>query len=151
MRLESDAFEPSGMIPSEHTCDGMDVSPPLAWSDPPGNTASFALVFDDPDAPSGSWVHWIVWNIPAAEHRLTQEVEKSAEVSGGIRQGTNDFRRVGYGGPCPPSGTHRYFFRLFALDTVLAFPASATRKDLERAMRGHVLAQAELMGKYQRS
>jgi Raf kinase inhibitor-like YbhB/YbcL family protein len=151
MRIESSAFEPAGMIPPEHTCDGKDVSPPLAWTDPPESTASFALICDDPDAPSRTWVHWLVWNIPPAERRLAQGIPKSAELPGGARQGTNDFRRLGYGGPCPPSGTHRYFFRLFALDATLNLSAGATREELERAMSGHLLGQAELMGKYRRS
>jgi Raf kinase inhibitor-like YbhB/YbcL family protein len=151
MKIESPAFEPSEMIPSEHTCDGNDLSPPLAWTEPPANTASLALICDDPDAGSGTWVHWLVWNIPPAERRLAKGIAKSAELPGGARQGTSDFRRLGYGGPCPPSGTHRYFFRLFALDSTLDLAAGATREELERAMRGHVLDRAELMGKYRRS
>jgi Raf kinase inhibitor-like YbhB/YbcL family protein len=151
MRIESPAFEPEGPIPPEHTCDGKDVSPPLAWTDPPASTASFALICDDPDAPAGTWVHWVLWNIPPVERRLAKGIARTAELTGGARQGTNDFRRLGYGGPCPPSGTHRYFFRLFALDATLNLSAGATRKELERAMSGHVLGQAELMGKYRRS
>jgi Raf kinase inhibitor-like YbhB/YbcL family protein len=151
MRIESPAFEPSKLIPPEHTCDGKDVSPPLVWTDPPANTASFALICDDPDAPAGTWVHWLIWNIPPGDRLLAEGVPKSAELPGGARQGTNDFRRLGYGGPCPPSGMHRYFFRLFALDAALNLPAGATREELERAMSGHVLDRAELMGRYRRS
>lgn len=151
MRIESPAFEPAGSIPPEHTCDGKDVSPPLAWTDPPAGTASFALICDDPDAPAGTWVHWVLWNIPPAERRLTKGIARTAELTGGACQGTNDFRRLGYGGPCPPSGTHRYFFRLFALDATLNLSAGATREELERAMSGHVLGRAELMGRYRRS
>ena len=151
MKLESAAFAEGEMIPSVHTCDGKDVSPPLSWTDPPEGTASFALIADDPDAPGRTWVHWIAWNVPAGTRALAQGVPKSAEAPDGTRQGMNDFRRMGYGGPCPPSGTHRYFFRLYALDTLLDLPSRATRRDLEGAMRGHVLAEATLMGKYRRS
>jgi Raf kinase inhibitor-like YbhB/YbcL family protein len=151
MKIESAAFAPEAMIPSRHTCDGEDLSPPLTWADPPEGTKSFALISDDPDAPGGTWVHWVVWNIPASSRGLAQGMPKSAQWTDGTRQGITDFRRVGYGGPCPPSGTHRYFFRLYALDAMLDLAPGARRIDLEGSMRGHVLAQAELMGKYQRS
>jgi|SRR5436309_5781644 len=151
MRIESAAFAPDSLIPSVHTCDGKDLSPPLSWSEPPQGTRSFALICDDPDAPMGTWVHWIAWNIPPGSGGLSQGIPKSGELTDGTRMGTNDFRRLGYGGPCPPSGTHRYFFRLFALDQVLELPAGATRMELEHAMLGHVLAQAEIMGKYRRT
>ncbi|MCI0410565.1 MAG: YbhB/YbcL family Raf kinase inhibitor-like protein [Acidobacteria bacterium] len=151
MKIESAAFAPEAMIPSSHTCDGEDVSPPLTWADPPDGTKSFALISDDPDAPGGTWVHWVVWNIPPSSRGLAQGAAKSAQWTDGTRQGITDFRRVGYGGPCPPSGTHRYFFRLYALDTMLDLASGASRADLDRSMRGHVLAQADLMGKYRRS
>ena len=150
MELTSAAFQPGEMIPTKYTCDGPDVSPPLSWSDPPAGTKSFALISDDPDAPVGTWVHWVMWNVPADTRALEENVPKKESLPNGTKQGTTDFRRIGYGGPCPPSGTHRYFFKLYALDTTLNLPASTTKKDLEKAMQGHILAQAELMGKYRR-
>lgn len=150
MELKSQAFNPGDMIPAKYTCDGADVSPPLSWSGPPAGTQTFALISDDPDAPVGTWVHWVMWNIPVSARALEENLPKTASLPNGTRQGTTDFRRIGYGGPCPPSGTHRYFFKLYALDTTLNLPASTTKKDLEQAMQGHILAQAELMGKYRR-
>jgi hypothetical protein len=150
MELTSAAFKPGEMIPAKYTCDGPDVSPPLTWSDPPTGTKSFALISDDPDAPVGTWVHWVLWNIPASARSLEENLPKQGSLPHGARQGTTDFRRIGYGGPCPPSGTHRYFFKLYALDTTLDLPAATTKKHLEKAMQGHILAQAELMGKYRR-
>ncbi len=150
MELKSQAFTAEHPIPSRHTCDGQDASPPLSWSEPPAGTKSFALVSDDPDAPGGVWVHWVVWNIPASARALAESLSKKESLPDGTKQGTTDFGRIGYGGPCPPSGTHRYYFRLHALDTTLVLPASTTKEDLERAMRGHILAQAELMGTYKR-
>lgn len=149
--LQSSAFKEGAEIPRQHTCEGADVSPTLAWTEPPAKTQSFALIADDPDAPVGTWVHWVAWNIPAATRQLAENVAKSAELPGGGRQGSNDFRKTGYGGPCPPPGKpHRYFFKLYALDTTLDLKAGASKKDLEQAMKGHVLAEARLMGKYQR-
>src|SRR5881628_244559 len=136
MRIGSAVFAAGAMIPSEYTCDGKDLSPPLSWADHPDGTASFALISDDPDAPVGTWVHWVAWNIPSVNRGLTPGLPKSAELPDGTRQGTTDFGRIGYGGPCPPSGTHRYFFRLYALDAMLDLPSSTTRRDLERAMQG---------------
>ena len=150
MELKSKAFEQGGLVPAKYTCDGEDISLPLNWSDTPAGTPSFALISDDPDAPVGTWVHWVIWNIPGSARALDENLPKSASLPNGARQGTTDFRRVGYGGPCPPSGTHRYFFKLYALDTMLDLPASTTKKDLEKAMQGHILGQAELMGKYGR-
>jgi len=150
MELTSAAFKPGEMIPAKYTCDGPDVSPSLTWSDPPAGTKSLALISDDPDAPVGTWVHWVMWNIPADARALEENVPKKESLPNGTKQGTTDFRRIGYGGPCPPSGTHRYFFKLYALDTTLNLPASTAKKDLEKAMQGHILAQAELMGKYRR-
>jgi hypothetical protein len=150
MKLTSQAFQPGDLIPAKYTCAGLDVSPPLTWSDPPAGTRSFALISDDPDAPVGTWVHWVIWNIPPSARALEENLPKTASLPDGARQGTTDFKRVGYGGPCPPSGTHRYFFKLYALDATLDLPSSATKKDLEKAMQKHILAQAELMGKYRR-
>lgn len=150
MELKSSAFQPGAMIPAKYTCDGEDISTPLNWSDPPAGTKSFALISDDPDAPVGTWVHWVMWNIPASTRALEENLPKKASLPNKAKQGTTDFRRIGYGGPCPPSGTHRYFFKLYALDTTLNLPASTTKKDLEKAMQGYILAQAELIGKYHR-
>ncbi|HYU91516.1 MAG TPA: YbhB/YbcL family Raf kinase inhibitor-like protein [Gemmatimonadales bacterium] len=150
--LTSTAFRDGAAIPVKHTCDGLDVSPPLAWSGAPAGTRSFALIADDPDAPAGSWVHWVVYNLPAAVAELPENVAKVEALDlGGARQGRNDFRRPGYGGPCPPPGpAHRYFFTLYALDTPLTLKAGAQRKDVETAMEGHVLGSAQLMAKYAR-
>jgi len=150
MEITSQAFTSGSLIPSRHTCDGANVSPPLSFSGAPPGTKSLALISDDPDAPGGTWVHWVVWNIPADAPGLKENVPARDKLPDGIRQGTTDFRRIGYGGPCPPSGTHRYSFKLYALDTTLDLPASTVKQALETAMQGHVLAQAELMGKYAR-
>jgi len=150
MEVKSQAFKPGGMIPAKYTCDGADTSPPLTWSDPPAGTKSFALIMDDPDAPVGIWVHWVIWNIPATARALEESVPKTASLPNGARQGTNDFKRIGYGGPCPPSGTHRYFFKLYALGTTLSLPPETTKSVLEDTMRRHILAQSELIGKYAR-
>ena len=150
MELKSSAFEAGGMIPKKYTCDGPDASPPLNWSDVPAKAKSLALIVDDPDAPMGTWVHWVAWNIPPDARSLDEGVPKKDSLPNGMKQGTTDFRSIGYGGPCPPSGTHRYFFKLYALDTGLNLPPSTTKKDLERAMQGHLLQQVELMGKYAR-
>lgn len=149
--LRSPAFEHGATIPREHTCDGADRSPQLAWSDPPPGTKSFALVADDPDAPVGTWVHWVVYDLAAKARELPTGVPPRDEIEGGGRQGVNDFRRVGYGGPCPPPGpAHRYYFKLYALDAPTGLPARATKAALLKAIRGHVLAEAQLMGRYQR-
>jgi Raf kinase inhibitor-like YbhB/YbcL family protein len=149
--LETKAFPKAGEIPARYTCSGDDVSPALSWSGVPQGTQSFVLIVDDPDAPSGTFTHWIIYDLPAATHQLPEGVSKTDDLSGGGRQGRNDFRRVGYGGPCPPPGkAHRYFFKLYALNAVLNLPAGASRKDVEGAMHGLVLAQAELMGKFAR-
>ena len=150
MELKSSAFQAGSLIPSRYTCDGNDLSPPLTWTDVPPKTRSLALISDDPDAPRGTWVHWVLWNIPADTHSVDEGLPKAETLPNGAKQGITDFGRVGYGGPCPPSGTHRYFFKLYALDTTLTLPSSATKRDLEQAMKGHIVQQAELMGKYQR-
>jgi len=148
--LKSTAFENGGMIPSRYTCDGQDISPPLQWSGIPPGTASIALISDDPDAPVGTWVHWVIFNVPPEKGRLPEELPPENVFSDGTTQGRNDFRRIGYGGPCPPGGTHRYFFKIYALDTRLGLKPGATKSDLLRAMKGHILDTGELMGRYSR-
>jgi len=150
MVLVSPSFKSGERIPSVHTCDGKDTSPALQWSDPPPETKSFALISDDPDAPSGNWVHWVAWNIPAEARALAENLPKKGTLPDGTRQGTNDFGRIGYGGPCPPSGTHRYYFRFYALDVTLELPEATRKAQLEKAMKAHILVEAELMGKYHR-
>ena len=138
------------MIPRKHTCDGEDVAPPLTWTEVPDGAKTIALIGDDPDAPMGTWVHWVLFNLPANVKELAGATPPDKELSSGAKQGKNDFRRIGYGGPCPPGGTHRYFFKLCALDIALNLAAGATKADLLKAMQGHVLAEGRLMGKYKR-
>lgn len=145
LQLTSPAFPHDGMIPPEHTCDGADGNPPLAIRNVPEKTRSLALIVDDPDAPRGTWVHWVVWNIAPDTTEILAD-----SVPAGALQGTNDFGKPGYGGPCPPSGTHRYFFKLYALDSSLALKAGATKAQLEEAMKGHILEKAERIGLYRR-
>ena len=135
-------------IPVYHSCDGEDQSPPLDWNEPPAGTQSFALIMDDPDAPGGTWVHWVLFNIPGDARSLIGNLPPDAQLPDGSIQGVNSFGRNDYGGPCPPSGTHRYFFKLYALDTKLNLDESAGKEEVLAAMEGHVLAQAELMGTY---
>ena len=151
LKLTSTAFEEGGTIPAQYTCDGQNISPPLAWSGAPEGTKTLALIADDPDAPRGTWVHWVVYNIPASEKGLAENAPARENLDNGARQGTNDFKKIGYGGPCPPSGTHRYFFKLYALDTDLNLPSGATKDQLLKATESHVLAEGQLMGRYQRS
>jgi len=151
LRLTSPAFTNGASIPREHTCDGADLSPALQWEDVPAQTRSFALIVDDPDAPAGTWVHWVIFDLPATTRQLARGVPGDGQLPSGARQGRNDFKRVGYGGPCPPRGpAHHYHFRLYALDATLGLSAGASRADVDAAMRGHVLAHAELVGVYQR-
>jgi Raf kinase inhibitor-like YbhB/YbcL family protein len=151
MQLTSTAFAEGAAIPAKHTCDAKNVSPPLKWSGAPAGTKSLALIVDDPDAPVGTWVHWVLYNLPATTTELAEDLPKSQFVAGGAKQGLNDFRHLGYGGPCPPHGKpHRYFFKLYALDVPLDLKPGLTKKDLEHAMEKHILAQAQLMGTYQR-
>jgi len=145
MLVSSQAFPNNGMIPSEYTCDGANVNPPLTIRNVPAKTGSLAMIVDDPDAPRGTWVHWVVWNVGPDTTEIPAE-----SVPRGALQGTNDFGKQGYGGPCPPSGTHRYFFKLYALDTSLALKSGATKVQLEEAMKGHILEKAELLGLYKR-
>jgi Raf kinase inhibitor-like YbhB/YbcL family protein len=149
--LSSRAFSHGEMIPKQYTCDGQELSPPLEWQGAPAGTKSFALIMDDPDAPKTVFVHWVVYNIPASASSLPEGLPREPVLSDGIRQGENSAGRIGYFGPCPPSGVHRYSFRLYALDTVLNLDAGATKQELMRAMQGHILAQAELLGRYGRS
>jgi Raf kinase inhibitor-like YbhB/YbcL family protein len=150
LRLVSEAFDEGGTIPARFTCDGADVSPPLAWSPVPTGTTSLALVVEDPDAPSGFFTHWLVYDLPAHATGLPEHVPPEPTLDNGARQGTNDFRRVGYGGPCPPRDEHRYVFALYALDAILGLPPEATRTELLDALDGHVLARGTLTGRYRR-
>ncbi len=151
LQISSTAFSAGETIPQKFTCDGPDVSPNLAWAEPSAKFQSFALIMDDPDAPGGTWVHWVLFDLPADTKALPEGVAKQEQLASGARQGRNDFGKIGYGGPCPPPGKpHRYFFKLYALDSKINLKAGATKADVERAMKGHVLAQAELIGKYGR-
>ncbi len=151
MKITSAAFQEGARIPTAFTCDGPDRSPALSWSGAPAGTKSFALICDDPDAPAGTWVHWVLYDLPATAGGLPEGVPRERKLKEGGRQGTNDFHRIGYGGPCPPAGKpHRYFFKLYALDTMLGIAAGVTKQQLVEAMKGHVLAEAELMGTYGR-
>lgn len=148
--LRSTAFTSGELIPRKYTCDGEDISPQLEWGDLPANVQSFALICDDPDAPVGTWIHWVLYNMPAETRVLPEAIPPYADLADSSRHGKNSWGRLGYGGPCPPSGTHRYFFRLYALDRLLDLAVGASQKQLLQAMEGHILAQAELMGRYTR-
>jgi Raf kinase inhibitor-like YbhB/YbcL family protein len=147
LSLESPAFKANSQIPQQYSCDGKDVSPALSWHNPPENTKSYVLIVDDPDAPGGDWVHWVLFNIPAQVRSLAS----AAETPVGAVSGRNSWRRTGYRGPCPPNGTHRYFFKLYALDTVLNLDSSANKQDVMAAMKGHILESTELRGSYTRN
>jgi Raf kinase inhibitor-like YbhB/YbcL family protein len=150
-QVSTPAFPSEGTIPKQYTCDGADGSPALSWSGAPADTKSFALIADDPDAPAGTWTHWVIWNIPPTQHQLAAGISKDPRLPNGIRQGVNDFHKPGYNGPCPPPGNpHRYYFKLFALDSDLQLRPGADRKELEYAMKPHIVAKAELMGRYGR-
>ena len=152
LHLTTPAFTPGADIPAEYTCDGSDTSPALHWNTAPEGTQSFALILDDPDAPRGTWVHWVLYDLPPTARDLPAGVPPDGTLPSGARQGRNDFGRTGYGGPCPPPGrAHRYYFRLYALDKRLELPPGSTRAQADRSMRGHILAQAELMGRYHRT
>jgi Raf kinase inhibitor-like YbhB/YbcL family protein len=155
LRLSSPAFAEGGAIPKAYTCDGKDTSPPLEWSSVPEAARSLALVVEDPDAPGGTWIHWVLFDLPADVTRLPEGVPTEERVALGsdgqsARQGKNDFGKIGYGGPCPPSGTHHYIFRVFALDTELGLERGTNREPLLRAIRGHILAEGRLTGVYSR-
>jgi len=154
LTLTSSAFSANGAIPKQYTCEGSDTSPPLAWADLPPGTESLALIVDDPDAPDPkaprtTWVHWVVYDIPPATKGVSEGVA-TAGLPPGTRHGTNDFKRAGYGGPCPPIGRHRYFFKLYALDVAIPDLGNPTKAALEEAMKGHILAQTELVGTFQK-
>ncbi len=149
LELVSTAFVHGQAIPATYSCDGKGISPPLAWSVAPAGSKSFALIMDDPDAPMGTFVHWVIYNLPASSMGLPEGMPKDAQLADGSTQGLNSARRAGYTPPCPPGGTHRYFFRLYALDTTLTL-AAAGKEELLQAMQGHILAQGELMGTYTR-
>jgi len=148
--LSSPAFTQGQPIPRKYSCDGQDVSPPLSWGEPPPHTRSFVLIADDPDAPGGIFVHWVLYNIPAASRALPEGVPKVGKLVDESVQGSNSWQRPSYGGPCPPGGTHRYVFKLYALDTTLSLLPGASKQRLLEAMDGHILGQAELMGVYRR-
>jgi Raf kinase inhibitor-like YbhB/YbcL family protein len=155
LKLTSSVFQQGGSIPSRYTCEGQDVSPPLSWSGAPANTKTFALIVDDPDAPDPAnpqrvYVHWVVYNLPATAAALPENAAKAALPKGAV-QGKNDWGKAEYGGPCPPIGRHRYFFKLYALDAELAGLSSPAKADLERAMNGHVVGSGELVGTYQKA
>jgi hypothetical protein len=150
MEIKSSAFGSGEMIAAKYTCDGADFSPPLEWTGGPAGTKSFALICDDPDAPMGTWVHWVIYDIPPTATMLAEGITRERDLPGGGTQGINDFRKIGYGGPCPPGGTHRYFFKLYALDTTLGLKPGITKDQLLKAMRGHILAEAQIMGTYRR-
>jgi Raf kinase inhibitor-like YbhB/YbcL family protein len=151
MKISSRAFNEGTAIPAKYTCDGENVSPPLAWSGLPDGTQSLALIVDDPDAPSGTWVHWVLYNLPPEMNGLDENVPLDVVLHNHGRQGTSDFGKHGYGGPCPPNGTHRYFFKLYALDAMLPLEGDVTKDRLIQAMTEHILAEVELVGKYERA
>jgi len=149
--LSSKSFSKNATIPKKFTCDGADVSPELSWSDPPTGTISLAMIADDPDARVGTWTHWVLFDLPPETRDLSEAVPKIEQLPNGARQGRNDFPKIGYNGPCPPPGKpHRYFFKLYALDTRLNLKAGASKQEVERAMHGHVLGSAEWVGLYGR-
>ena len=151
LEISSTSFPADGSIPNKFTCDGQDVSPALTWSGAPQGTKAFALIVDDPDAPSGTWNHWLTWNLPAHAQHLAEGFPKSPQLGDGTRQGQNDFHKIGYNGPCPPPGKpHRYYFKLFALDAPLQLKPGADRKELDSAMKSHVIAQTDFMARYGR-
>lgn len=148
--ITSSGFTEGNMIPKRYTCDAEDISPDLKWSGVPKEAKSLALICDDPDAPVGTWVHWVLFNIPTDVSSLSAGVAPDAVLKNGALHGKNDFRKLGYGGPCPPGGTHRYFFKIYALDTLLSLESGSSKSQLLAAMKGHILAEGQLMGKYKR-
>lgn len=151
LEIKSPVFKDGEYIPSKYTCDGHDVSPPLTWNDPPNGTKSFALISDDPDAFGKAWVHWIVYDLPPDADQLPENIPGAEMLDNGAKQGGTDFGSIGYGGPCPPPGKpHRYVFKLYALDTRLETPPGMTKNELLKAMKGHMLEEAELVGLYER-
>lgn len=150
-RIKSDVFKEGEVIPEKYSCEGEDVSPPLKWENVPDEAQSLALIADDPDAPMGTWVHWVIFNIPTSITDLEENIPAQEELSNGAKQGRNGFKKIGYGGPCPPPGSaHRYYFKLYALDKKLELSSGVTKSDLVDAMEGHIISKAELIGKYSR-
>ena len=147
-KLTSSAFKDGERIPRGYTCDGANVSPPLEWSGAPKTAQTLAIIADDPDAPSRTWVHWVVYNLSAENIGIVESLPQDENLKAGGFQGKNDFEKIGYGGPCPPSGTHRYFLKIYAIDMELPLKAGAMKADVEKAMDGHVVGQAQLMGTY---
>ncbi|MGO9119629.1 MAG: YbhB/YbcL family Raf kinase inhibitor-like protein [Desulfomonilaceae bacterium] len=150
MEVKSTAFQDGAMIPKLYTCDGQDISPPLSWSGVPADAKSIALIMDDPDAPRGTWVHWVLFNIPPDTKSLAENIPRTASLPNGAKHGKNSWPKLGYGGPCPPGGTHRYYFKVYALEVVLNLNTGITVAQLLKAMEGHILAQGQLMGRYTR-
>jgi len=150
INLTSTAFKGGEFIPKKYTCDGENVSPPLQWSEIPAETKSIALICDDPDAPMGTWVHWVIFNMPPSANMLKEKTPSMKVLEDGTTQGNNDFRKIGYGGPCPPGGIHRYFFKIFALDKRVELAPGVTKGELIKEMEGRILAEGKLMGRYSR-
>jgi Raf kinase inhibitor-like YbhB/YbcL family protein len=150
IKLTSSAFKEGEAIPRQYTCDGVNVSPPLEWSGMPKTAKTIAIIADDPDAPAGTWVHWVLYNLPAENIGLIENLPASENLRAGGFQGKNNFGNIGYGGPCPPTGSHRYFFKIYAVDSELPLKAGATKAELEKALEGHIVGQAQLMGMYAR-
>lgn len=151
MELTSKAFQEGCAIPKKYTCDGEDISPPLEWGSVPDDAMTLALISDDPDAPNGTWVHWVLYNLPAHIMEIAENLPLDGQLENGTMQGQNDFKKIGYGGPCPPSGTHRYVFKLYALDKELDLAPGATKKQLLQAMEGHILDRAQFTATYSKS
>jgi hypothetical protein len=151
IEVRSSAFGEGSRIPSDFTCDGADISPPIEWSGVPARAQSLTIIVEDPDAPSGNWTHWLVYDLPPDLTHLQAGISAGEELPGGALQGHTDFGRTGYGGPCPPSGEHRYFFKVYALDAMLRLKSGASKQELLRTMKGHILAEGVLMGRYDRS
>jgi len=150
LKLTSTTFKEGEPIPRQYTCDGVNVSPSLEWSGVPKSAKTLVIIADDPDAPAGAWVHWVLYNLPADNIGMVENLPATDELKAGGFQGKNDFGKIGYGGPCPPSGTHRYFFKIYALDSELPLKAGATKAEVEKAMEGHVVTQGQLMGTYRK-
>jgi len=150
IKITSSSFENSEFIPKKYTCDSTNVSPPLEWTNVPSETKNIALICDDPDAPMDTWVHWVLYNIPPNVQNLPENIPPTKVLEDGTTQECNDFHKIGYGGPCPPGGTHRYFFKIYAHDTELNLEPGKTKAELLKSMEGHILAEGQLMGKYKR-
>ena len=150
IKITSQAFKQGGLIPPRYTCDGANISPPLQWEAVPEGTRSIALISDDPDAPVGTWVHWVLFNLPAETKQLTENIPPERTLPSGACQGSNGFGKIGYGGPCPPGGTHRYFFKIYALDAQIDLEPGAKKANLLKAIEGHIIGQGQLMGKYKK-